>query len=336
LPNAIQGNGSDITILNNTFYNVEEDIDLGTGPNNVLIQNNTSPALKDLRAYFVWDSGSNDVILGNTVADSYGEHVIRIGSGSDILIAYNSLSNVTAHKAAINIQSGAYAYVYDNYLPIGDIQTGPLSATLPSSLAHPEAAYDNIVIDSNTIYDALTITPGTDGLMIRNNTFLKDGNVAITIDAQESVFGRVVKNVYILNNTVVDSGPGSAYGGFLKMSNGVAQNIVMDNNLFVDPNFIVGDAGGAIVYVDDSSLESFSQIQNNIWDVPQTESNTNGGYFYMSPGLDVSAGYLTPAEWEATGVPTGDQYSNVTLTETYDVTIDGTTAGSDMPLPVGT
>jgi hypothetical protein len=40
---------------------------------------------------------------------------------------------------------------------------------------------------------------------------------------------------------------------------------------------------------------------------------------------------LTPAEWEATGLPKGDVYQNVQLGATYSVNVNGFTAGSDLP-----
>ena len=41
--------------------------------------------------------------------------------------------------------------------------------------------------------------------------------------------------------------------------------------------------------------------------------------------------WLTPAEWEATGIPTGDVYENVVLGSTYSVNVDGFAAGSNLP-----
>jgi hypothetical protein len=47
--------------------------------------------------------------------------------------------------------------------------------------------------------------------------------------------------------------------------------------------------------------------------------------------VGIRTGYLTPAQWEATGVPKGDVYDNVVLpTGIFEVTLDGFTAGSDV------
>jgi hypothetical protein len=104
----------------------------------------------------------------------------------------------------------------------------------------------------------------------------------------------------------------------------------MDYNLFVAPDFVTG-AGSGIIYVDNNDLRSFSQILDNVWPVPKVIQWADGGVFYVNSEVGVRAGYLTPAQWEATGVASGDVYDNVVLpTGKFEVTLDGFTAGSDV------
>jgi hypothetical protein len=84
--------------------------------------------------------------------------------------------------------------------------------------------------------------------------------------------------------------------------------------------------------VDADNLDMFGEISNNVWAIPSASGWAQGGYFYVDTNGGVQSGYLTPAEWEATGVPTGDVYQNVTLTSTYMTSVNGFTAGADLPL----
>ncbi len=79
-------------------------------------------------------------------------------------------------------------------------------------------------------------------------------------------------------------------------------------------------------------MNSFAEIKDNVWCIPaEVTSWSQGGYFFISSDPSSQSGWLTPAEWEATGIPTGDVYENVTLGSTFSTTIDGFTAGSTLP-----
>jgi hypothetical protein len=328
IPYAIAPSGSDIAILNNTFYNVQCDVTLYTGPSNVLVQGNSSPDPKALNGYFCWVQGNDIVVVGNTVADSTGESIVRVGGANRVLIAENDLSSTI--KASIAIQLGSYAYVYDNVIPAGPMGVGPLYNTLPSSLADVDGQFNYCVFDSNQIWGAILVQPAAHYTLARNNVIYgSGGGTGFVINATTSLFpNRQAQYIYLLDNTVYDA---SQQGGFLSINNGQALGVVVDNNSFIDPDFVTG-AGSGIIYVPDDNLDSFSQIQDNVWPVAKPIMWANGGVFYMDEYIGVQSGYLTPAEWEATGVPTGDVYENVTPTGTQSVTADGFTAGSNLPI----
>jgi hypothetical protein len=137
-----------------------------------------------------------------------------------------------------------------------------------------------------------------------------------------------VQNVYIEHNTVTEP---SVWGGLLSINDGEAQGIHIDNNLFVDPNYVTG-AGAGFIKTDENDMNSFAEIKDNVWSIPASVNSwAQGGYFFESSDTGSQAGWLTPAEWEATGIPTGDVYENVNLGATYSVNVDGFTAGSYLP-----
>jgi hypothetical protein len=319
IPSAIIPGGSDIAVLNNTFYNVQGDVGLSTAPTNVLIQGNTSPEASALQGYFVWVQGNDIAIVGNTVAGSAGQSIVRVEGANNLLIAENNITS--QFKGSLVLQQGNYAYVYDNVVN-GVIAVGPLDNTLPSSMAQPDAQFTNCVLDSNQVWGPVQIEPNAINTLAENNVIYSvSGSDGFEIFATTSLFpNRQAQYVYLLNNTVYDNGQ-QTY--FLNLQDGQALGVVMDNNLFYDPNF---NGATSAVFVAEGSINSFSQIQNNVWpDAPKMN-------FFIGSAPGGTAGYLTPAQWEATGVPTGDVYQNTApAAGTNDVEADGITDGSDLP-----
>ncbi|MGA3066597.1 MAG: PKD domain-containing protein [Tepidisphaeraceae bacterium] len=321
IPSAFFVKGNGITILDNTFLNVLNAMNMNSCPDNVLVQGNSAPSATGLNAYFTFIQGSNIVVVGNNVANGVGESLIR-GGGEGVLIADNTLNN--NQKVAITIQLGSYEYVYGNQINNGQMGVGPLSAGGGPSTTN----VNNIVFENNVSNTNIDITSGSHDIMVRNNVLTLDGD-SITINAQDPSLGWQAQNIYLEYNTVIDT---SNYGGFLTINNGVAQDIYVDNNLLVAPELQTGEGQG-IIKVDSTNLDSFAQINDNVWAIPSPSGWAQGGYFYVDPNGGVQAGYLTPTQWEATGVPTNDVYENVTLSSTYSVTAKGFTAGSSLATP---
>jgi len=105
----------------------------------------------------------------------------------------------------------------------------------------------------------------------------------------------------------------------------------VDNNLFVDPNFDIGDNQSAYIYDTNNDLNSFSEIKNNVWGSPATIDWWNdGGVFFVGSNPAAENGWITPAQWSSNGVASGDVYMSVSLGGTFSVGVNGFTAGSSM------
>jgi hypothetical protein len=325
--------GNNITFRDNTFYNVLDDFNMNGEPTNVLVQNNTSPTTNDLSAYFTWIQGNNIVILGNTVANSDGEAILRVGGANNVLIADNDFTRLavagTGGKNCLSIQEGNYCYVYGNTLSVGPLSVGPLGIG-----SNTNGAFSDVVLDSNTLVNNSTILlqPGLDHIMARNNLIEGQGvNDGFTLNGQQVGDGYdwQLQDVYIQNNTVTEPG---ASGGFLILNNGEAQGIHLDNNLFYAPNFSAGGDNAAFLTNSNNDMNSFVQIKDNVWSLPATISPwVQGGYFFVGSDPSLQSGWVTPAEWEASGLASGDVYENVSLGSTFSTTVDGFTAGSSLP-----
>jgi hypothetical protein len=333
IPSAFFPAGNDIAILDNTFMNVLNDMNMQAEPSNVLVQGNKSPSTTALSAYFAWIQGNDIVVVGNTVANSDGEAILRIGGANDILIADNNITRLaaagTGGKNCFSIQEGTYAYIYGNTLTTGPLSIGPIGVG-----NNANGAFNYAVIDSNVILDNSTILlqPGLDHVMARNNLIEGQGdNYGFTLNGTQigGGFNWQLQDVYIQNNTVTE--PGGS-GGFLLLANGEAQGVHLDDNLFYAPKFSVGGDGAAFLTDSNNDLNSFVEIKDNVWSLPASVSSwVQGGYFFVGSDPSSQSGWLTPAEWKATGIPTGDVYENVNLGATYSVNVDGFTAGSNLP-----
>ena len=83
-----------ITVRGCEFRNLDNAINASGDPRGLLVQDNTAPLATGLRNYFVWSEGSDQVFLGNTVANSTREHNVRSSGTNRMLVAYNDLTNL--------------------------------------------------------------------------------------------------------------------------------------------------------------------------------------------------------------------------------------------------
>src|SRR5690606_33998326 len=75
---GIEARGVNLTIRDNEFVNLGNAINTNTSPRGVMVQDNIAPLATGLRDYFVWGQGQDHVYVGNTVANSTREHIVRV------------------------------------------------------------------------------------------------------------------------------------------------------------------------------------------------------------------------------------------------------------------
>jgi hypothetical protein len=247
---------------------------------------------------------------------------------------FNKISDGTQGKNCITMQWVEYDYIYGNTVSNGPIQTGPIGVQNSSNNAQTASCLNSVIEDNTVNQTIILISPESINTMVEDNVVNSDGSYGFIVDSTQigDGFDWQVQNLWLMNNTVVDSAAG---GGFLTINDGDSSNIVMDYNLFDDPNFVIGYNQAAYVYVPDMS--SFSQIQDNVWGTYTTPLNPwyNGGEFFVGSSQSIESDWLTPQQWESMtlgsgATPTGDVFANVNLGSTFSINIDGFTAGSNL------
>jgi len=252
---------------------------------------------------------------------------------TDLLVAFNNFTKLSpagqSYKNVITINWGEYVYIYANQTLNGPILVGPIG---DDGTPEPYQSIQNCVIDSNFMTsDVINISPNAIDTMVKNNVLNPDNSYGIYVDSTDSGNGITwqVQNLTIQNNTVDQT---SEDGGFLFVQGGESKGIVVDNNVYVNPNLVVGDNQSAYIYTTNNDLNSFSQIKDNVWGSPaQIYGWNDGGVFFVGSNAAAQSGWITPSEWEASGLATGDVYEKVSLGANYSVNADGFTAGSDLP-----
>jgi hypothetical protein len=333
--------GNDVAFIGDTVLDIDTAFNMNSLPSNVLIEGCNSPN-NDLCGYFAWIQGSEIVLVGNSVDNSIDQADIRIGGPPatiDVNISDNNFNKIavgtTQGKNCITMQWVEYDYIYGNTVTGGPIQTGPIGVQNSSNNAQTASCLNSVIEDNTVNQTIILISPESINTMIQNNVVNSDGSYGFIVDSTQTGdgFNWQVQNLWLMNNTVIDT---SAEGGFLTINDGDSSNIVMDNNLFIDPNLIIGDNQSAYVYAPDMS--SFSQIQDNVWGTYTTPLNPwyNGGEFFVGSSQAIESDWLTPQQWESLTLgsgasPTGDVFMNVTLGSTYSIQVNGFTAGANLP-----
>ena len=322
LPFAIKVDGNDSVVRGSTFLNVSYGFQTNAKPTGLIVQDNDAPSAFALRSYFLWGEGNDFVILGNRVTNVIHEHAIRIFGVNRILIAYNDLANPKTYsfepaKNALNLQWADYAYVYGNTLH-GNNQLGPLGGT--EGLTWRSATLRHLVFESNHGVDCtIRIVPGLIDSVLRNNVIQKTNDNAIIVDPADPTYPRIVSNVSFVNNTVVNPG---TQGKFLYLG-GKASGLVVANNLYKADNLIVGEHVTAGLYVNDTSLASFSFIGGNVWPIPTipvwAAGRIPGGTGINGVSLDANAvgNYYNISRWNALGVVGSDAQQDTAVNSTF-------------------
>lgn len=329
MPTAIFLNGDNNVVRNVQFLNVGLATNTGPTATGVMTQDNTSPLVTGLRDYFMWVEGTNVVAVGNTVANSTREHIIRLSGASRVLVSGNNLTNLDrtsidrldAGKGVVAAQKGSYYYVVNNKLN-GPTGFGPLG--LANGLNDKSARTLNGVFESNYQTGAqFEIRHGAENIMVRNNIFDRDNGIAINLEGFDTSYNRGSSNIAIINNTGINDG---TTGNFLRMTVPI-DGVKLLNNLYVAPQLSIGGWGAAPVAVLGSNLSSFTQIDSNNWGMPKIGSWAQGGINIVGT-TDASSTFQDANEWNGFYQVGTDLFVTATLNSSYKPTANAGTAMS--------
>lgn len=333
MPTSLMVNGTNITVRNNKFLDVGFAINAKVDLNGLLNQDNTAPKVTGIRDYFNWFEGKNGVILGNTVANSTREHIVRIAGGERVLVYGNDLTNLDRSgtdgydtaKGVIAAQRGAYMYLANNKLN-GPSGFGPLGAANGMHETWARTLYG--VFENNLQSNAqFEVKHGAEHIMVRNNVFLRDNSTNINIEGYNTAYQRGAVDVTIVNNTAINNG---ATGNFIRMDVPV-DGVNLLNNLYVAPNLYTGPYGTAVIAVFGNNLSSFNRIDGNNWSMPTTSAWAEGGVNYVGT-TNAQSDFKSPDEWNAYWQVGTDTFVDVILDGAYKPT---GTAGVNVGTVVG-
>ena len=165
IPDAIKIDSTvkNLTLRDNDIENVRYFIDT-VGAKQIFVEDNVETSPTALRMYFVWMNGENIAIVGNSVANSATEHIVRGGGWTKLLIAENTFVNIDsgvsgdAPKGTIVMQNGQFGYAAGNTITSGAMGIGPLQAVDFFQDTSPE----NLIPDNSSIVaDKLAGTAGS-------------------------------------------------------------------------------------------------------------------------------------------------------------------------------
>jgi hypothetical protein len=318
--------GTNITVRNDTFLNVETAIDCYQGPSGILIQNNSAPLVTGMRGYLVWMNGTQGVVLGNTVVNSTRQHVMRSSfqTTQDWLIAGNNFTNDNnpsdageIPKTTINIREGSYVYIANNTLTNDALAFGPEPANGAGAYA------DWIVVDGNTlINDQLQMSGGVHHLDARNNFMIFDNlPSAIQLRPTNLYFPtQTLSDITIEHNTASTSLVSS---GFLDVYGASPTGIItLKNNLLAAPNMLIGPNMAAPIYVySPQATGIFAQVSNNVWPVTVNNTILPGGENYVGSDPYNGYDYYTAAAWNSQWFVQNDTFRTVGVNSGGNLTV---------------
>lgn len=295
---AIYPAGTNITVRNCVFLNVDNCINTDRKVTGMFVVGNSAPLPTGVRSYLIWGTGEDHVYLNNAVANSTREHGIRMNDLTRVLIAGNDITNLdrTATdkgdiaKGCIELHTGSFAYIANNHVTTGALRIGPRGG--PTEAATTRAQW--CVVEDNILDNVgVQVRPGSQHLIIRNN--LMRSSEGVKIYAADSA-GRVSSDIVIDHNTTIAPGERAC---FLRVE-GKAEGITLTNNLLIAPQMVAGPDASAAVYVGAADLSCFSAIAGNVWPLPTSHDQYAGnGLFYLAPKWGAAGGYLSPAAWAA-------------------------------------
>jgi hypothetical protein len=333
-PLGFTPDGQNITVRRCELLNLQFGANLNSKPNGFLFQDNIAPLETGLRKYMVWAEGDRITIIGNKAANSTREHIVRANGVSKILVMDNELTNINRRdsgkdqydirKTALNIQSGEFAYLADNRLD-GGFQIGPLGKA--DGLKSPELRFYYAILEGNElINDSLEVNHGGEHITIRNNVLRSDGLTAINVDGFSSTFNRGVIDLQIYNNTAYNND--ADYGSMVTIR-GDVDGIRLLNNLYIAPKLNVSTLNSGGIRVLDTNLNSFTQINGNVWSIGGTAGAWIGenAKNFIGAGTDAS-GFQTASEWNNQRIVGTDHFNVLNLNGATFTTIGNQIVGA--------
>jgi len=196
MPDAVHTGGRNISVYGVTFLNVGYGVNTNLKPTGLLLQESDAPDVHGIRSYMAYCQGSDQVYLGNTMANSTREHCIRVDGTDRVLIAYNSFTNqdrrqmddnLDVAKQAITVHWGSYAYVYGNTTHDGRVEIGPLGEADGLKPANIDRRLNWVKIEANdfhfTQFNRLEIDHGTTHAMVCDNVIDVENGAGIAVQA---------------------------------------------------------------------------------------------------------------------------------------------------------
>lgn len=324
LADGFESAGTCWTFIGCHLLNVQDCFNMNQEPSNVLIENcpdaEVNPYSTTSSDYFAWVGGQEINIYGCTIPNTVNQACIRLDDPNikDVNISYCDIGKTTpssnTFKSCITCQWYDYLYIGNTLLTNGPLPIGPLNNS-PGANASPNAQAQNTIVDTDTLSNSqLQVKSSAINTMLVNDAILPPNTYGISVTANDTSFtgmDKQVQNLWIENDTVTST---SIYAGFLYLTNGEAQGIVLDGDVLADESLIVGSAQTYFVCNLNNDMDSFTKIVNCTW--PATAnivSWANNGVFFDNANSSNNAGCLTRAEWEQVtlsggGHPTGDKY----------------------------
>jgi len=264
MPTAVSWCGTSLLIKNCEFLNVANAVNANLGGGTLRVEGCRSPRLAGLRGYFVWAGNSalpieRVEIVGNTVANSTREHVVRLSNIGWAQITDNQFANIDRSAAgdindrskhSITVQNYVRGgLVHKNVVIDGGIVIGPLAQPLVGSTISPAdraIRTSRITVSHNTcLRTGIQVLHGSEHIAVEGNEVRNEGRFAFVVDGFFPEWNRAAEDIAITGNVAYDAGPAN-WGDFLHVNQTASPTLAVTGNLYVAPNFVGQPIGATL------------------------------------------------------------------------------------------